>query len=63
MFEFLDNIRIGFFIIGDTLLFLLLINLISETISEIREGDKIEKELREKRIIGKELRERSVIND
>lgn len=46
MFEFLDNIRIGFFLIGDTVLFVLLLNLISETISEIREGDKIEEELK-----------------
>lgn len=46
MFEFLDNIRIGFFLIGDTMLFVLLLNLISETIAEIREGDKIEEELK-----------------
>ena len=46
MFEFLDNLRIGFFIIGDTLLFVLLINLISETISEIKEGNEIEEELK-----------------
>lgn len=46
MFEFLDNLRIGFFIIGDTLLFVLLLHLISETISEIREGNKIEEELK-----------------
>lgn len=46
MFEFLDNIRIGFFLIGDTVLFVLLLNLISETIAEIREGDKIEEELK-----------------
>ena len=46
MFEFLDNLRIGFFIVGDTLLFVLLINLISETISEIKEGNEIEEELK-----------------
>lgn len=46
MFEFLDNLRIGFFIVGDTVLFILLLNLISETISEIREGDEIEEELK-----------------
>lgn len=46
MFEFLDNLRIGFFIIGDTVLFVLLLHLISETISEIREGNKIEEELK-----------------
>lgn len=46
MFEFLDSIRIGFFLIGDTVLFVLLLNLISETIDEIKEGDRIEEELK-----------------
>ena len=45
MFEFLDNLRIGFFIIGDTLLFVLVLHLVSEIISEIKEGDKIEKNI------------------
>lgn len=48
MLEFLNNIMIGFFVSGDTLLLALLIRLVLETISENRECDRIEKELRKK---------------
>lgn len=46
MLELLDSIRIELFVIGDTLLLMLLLNLISETISEIKECNRIESELK-----------------
>ena len=46
MLELFNSIRAGLFIVGDIALFLLVLYLVSETISEIREGDRIEEELK-----------------